>query len=79
MHTIERFRRIDVGHMELTVTIDDPKAYLKPWTNTIALNLLPDTELLEAFCDNQMIMLQHYAMGPPPAETPSPRVPVDKK
>ena len=53
MHTTERFRRRDFGHMDLSVTIDDPKAYTKPWTVNIPLRLLPDTELLEDVCDNE--------------------------
>ena len=72
LHVTERFRRLDVGHMELTVTIDDPKAYVKPWTNKIPLLLEPDTELLEAFCDNQMNILKHWSIDPPPVEPPSP-------
>jgi hypothetical protein len=79
MKTIERFRRIDFGHLEETVTIDDPKAYLKPWTNKIMLTLQPDTEILDSYCDNQGIMQAHYAMGPPPAEPPSPRTPVNDR
>jgi len=58
--------------MELTVTIDDPKAYVKPWTNKIPLGLLPDTELLEAFCDNQMTILKQWRIDPMPPEPPSP-------
>lgn len=73
LHVTERFRRTDFGHMDLTVTIDDPKAYVKPWTNTIALVFQPDTELLEAFCDNQMTILKHWSANPPPPEPPSPR------
>ena len=73
LHVTERFKRTDFGHMALTVTIDDPKAYVKPWTNTIALLLQPDTELLEAFCDNQMQILKHWSVDPPPAEPQSPR------
>jgi hypothetical protein len=69
----ERFRRTDFGHMDLTITIDDPKAYVKPWTNTIALVLQPDTELLEAFCDNQLAIMRHWVSDPPPPEPPSPR------
>jgi hypothetical protein len=72
LHVIERFTRVDFGHMNVTVTIDDPKAYVKPWTNTIALRLLPDTELLEAFCDSQMTILKHWVFDPPPPEPPSP-------
>jgi hypothetical protein len=73
LHVIERWRRTDFGHMELTITIDDPKAYVKPWTNKVPLVLLPDTELLEAFCDNQMTILKQWSYKPPPPEPPSPR------
>ncbi|MEO8100172.1 MAG: hypothetical protein ABI811_20900 [Acidobacteriota bacterium] len=53
MRTQERFRRIDFGHMTLDITVDDPKAYTKPWTVTIPLELMPDTELIEDVCDNE--------------------------
>jgi hypothetical protein len=53
MRTTETFHRIDFGHMDLTVTINDPKAYLEPWSVSIPLLLLPDTELLEDVCDNE--------------------------
>jgi hypothetical protein len=52
LHVIERFQRPDFGHMEIAVTIDDPKAYTKPWTGNLKLHLLPDTELLEMTCEN---------------------------
>ena len=39
--------------MELTATIDDPKAYSRPWvSDTIRFLLQPDTELLEHLCEN---------------------------
>lgn len=47
----ERFRRKDFGHMDIEITIDDPKAYTKPWTVTLPLILRPDTELLEYICN----------------------------
>lgn len=50
MKVTERFRRPDFGHMEIQVTLDDPKAYTRPWTVTEPLNLLLDTELLEFIC-----------------------------
>jgi len=53
MKTTERFRRTDFGHMDLIVTIDDPKAYTKPWSVSIPLQLQPDTELIEDVCDNE--------------------------
>ena len=53
MHAIERFRRPDFGHLEIDITIDDPKAYSTPWTITARFDLLPDTELIENLCDNE--------------------------
>ena len=47
---IERFRRPDYGHLEIQVTIDDPKAYTRPWTVTVYQRLLADTELIEFIC-----------------------------
>ena len=51
LHVTERFRRRDFGHMELEITIDDPKAYTKPWTVKQDPVLVPDTELLEFICN----------------------------
>jgi hypothetical protein len=73
LHVTERFRRTDFGHMELAITIDDPKAYLKPWTATTRLFLEPDTELLEAFCDNHAKTMEHRQVTPV-SEPPSPSV-----
>jgi len=53
LHVIERFHRKDFGHMELQVTIDDPKAYTKPWSATMNLELMPDTEMIEFICENE--------------------------
>ena len=74
LHVTERWHRADFGHLEETVTIDDPKAYLKPWTNKIRLTLQADTELLDSYCDNQSIMQAHYSMGPRPEEPHSPAI-----
>jgi hypothetical protein len=53
MHTIERFHRPDFGHMGVKVTIDDPKAYTKPWSMNLAFEYAPDTDLIEDMCDNE--------------------------
>jgi hypothetical protein len=50
LRVTERFRRKDFGHMDIEITIDDVKAYTKPWSITLPLTLLPDTELLEYMC-----------------------------
>ena len=53
MRVTERFRRKDFGTLELQVTIDDPKMYNKPFTITSIQRLMPDTDLLETFCENE--------------------------
>ena len=50
-HITERFHRKDFGHMDIQITIDDPKAYTKPWTITENPSLLVDTDLLESVCE----------------------------
>ncbi len=50
----ERFRRINFGNMEIEITVDDPKAYTKPWTVKIALAIELNTDLLDFICaDNE--------------------------
>ena len=49
-HVTERFRRPDFGHLEIEVTIDDPKAYTKPWTVQVHQRIMADTELIEFVC-----------------------------
>src|SRR5262245_45153323 len=46
----ERFRRVNYGRMEIDVTIDDPKAYTKPWTVRVVQQIMLDTELIEFIC-----------------------------
>jgi hypothetical protein len=53
LRTIERFHRVNFGHMELDVTINDPKNYTRTWNSAkMHFTLQPDTELLEHFCEN---------------------------
>ena len=46
----ERFQRINYGSMEMEVTVDDPKAYTKPWTVKFTQRIMPDAELIEFIC-----------------------------
>jgi len=46
----ERFRRPNFGKLEVEVTVDDPKAYTKPWTVTVNQSIMLDTDLLEYVC-----------------------------
>lgn len=46
----ERIRRPDFGHLEIEVTVDDPKAYTRPWTVTLRQQFAADTELIDEIC-----------------------------
>ena len=46
----ERIRRRDFGHMEIDVTIDDPRSYTKPFSIRYTQTLMPDTDILEYIC-----------------------------
>ncbi len=46
----ERFRRPNFGSMEVDVTVNDPKAYTKPWTVKLTWELVNGTELMEYVC-----------------------------
>jgi len=58
LHITERFRRTDFGHMEIQVTIEDPKVYTKPWTVKEQVRLMPNTDVIENACENNLD-LQH--------------------
>jgi hypothetical protein len=47
----ERIRRPTFGHLQIDVTVDDPKAYTKPWTVRVDQRYLPDQELIEFVCN----------------------------
>jgi hypothetical protein len=51
--TIERFRRPNFGNLEIDVTIDDPKAYTKPFTVRVNQRIMLDTELIEFICEDR--------------------------
>jgi hypothetical protein len=54
----ERFRRPDFGHLQIEITVDDPKTYTRPWTVTLNQDLAVDTELLDYHCtDNEKARL----------------------
>ncbi len=60
MKLTERIRRPAYGRMEIEITVDDPKAYTRPWTvpfvQTIALN----TELLDYNCIENEKDREHF-------------------
>jgi hypothetical protein len=46
----ERFRRPDFGTLEIDITINDPKAYTKPWSIKVNQTIALDTDMLEFVC-----------------------------
>jgi hypothetical protein len=53
LRVTERFRRAAVGMLDVAVTIDDPKAYVGPWTVTVRFELAGNTDLGEKVCPVQ--------------------------
>ena len=51
LHVTERYTRKDFGHMDVAITIDDAKAYTRPWTVVEPAVYQPDTELIEYICE----------------------------
>lgn len=54
----ERFRRVNFGTLEIDVTIDDPKAYTRPFTIRVEQEVVADgSEIIEFIChENQMFL-----------------------
>ena len=46
----EEIRRPDFGHLEIKVTVDDPKAYTKPWSVALKQRIVVDTGLIDEIC-----------------------------
>jgi hypothetical protein len=58
--TTERFRRTSYGTMEVEVTVDDGRAYTRPWTVTVRHRLMPDDELIEFVCLENEQSTRHF-------------------
>jgi hypothetical protein len=50
MRVEERFRRRDYGHLDLTITLTDPKTFTRPIAFSVVEELMPDTDLFEHYC-----------------------------
>jgi hypothetical protein len=56
----ERFRRPSFGTLEIEITVDDPKAYTKPWTVKLTQRIMVDNEMLEFICLENEKSSRHY-------------------
>jgi hypothetical protein len=55
----EQIRRPEFGHLEIQVTVDDPKAYTKPWIVTLKQRIVVDAELIDEICLENEQSLKH--------------------
>ncbi len=56
----ERFRRPSYGRLQIDVTVDDPKAYTKPWTVNLTQKIMVDTEMMEFICNENEQSSKRY-------------------
>jgi len=64
MHVTERFRRLDLGRLEVELTFDDPGAFKKPFTLKRSSMLAPDNfEILEYVCAENNRDREHFVVN----------------
>jgi hypothetical protein len=73
LHTTERYRRRNLGQVQVELTVTDPGAFAKAWTVTQDLQFGADTEMVEAFCEDdqshwigRLSDVEHDAVTVPP-------------
>ncbi len=59
LHTVERYRRLDMGTLEDEVTVEDPGAYTKPFTLLTRMPLMPNQEIIEYICNENNKDVSH--------------------
>jgi hypothetical protein len=74
LRVTERYLRRDFGHIDLQMTVDDPKTFTRVWTIATELTFDPDTELLEYVCNENEKSRQHFVQ---PQSTSAPEIRVD--
>jgi hypothetical protein len=61
LHTVERIRRPDYGHLEIEITMDDTGAFTVPWKRTFTATLAPPGEEISEFiCNENNRDVTHY-------------------
>ncbi len=59
LHIVERYRRPDLGHLELDMTVEDSGALKKPWIIKRTYNLDPKEDIMESVCTENEKDAQH--------------------
>ena len=51
LHMVERYRRPDLGHLTIDLTLEDPGTFIKPIERHMTWELAPGEEILESICN----------------------------
>ena len=54
LHVVERIRRVNHDTLFDDITIEDPKAYTKPWASHMVFDLKPDWKIEETICEDNV-------------------------
>lgn len=73
----ERYRRRNLGNLDLEVTLSDPGAYTQPWTVKARAELAADTEMLEWVCNDNPRNVEHWVGKASDDAKNAVKVPVD--
>jgi hypothetical protein len=60
MKVTEKFHRRDLGHMDVAITVEDPKTFTRPINYVQSVTLTPDSDLLEYFCTDNEVDSAHF-------------------
>ena len=60
MRITERYRRRDLGHMDLEITFDDPQYYTRSFAIKTTVTLVPDSDVLDYVCTENEKDRAHY-------------------
>ncbi len=59
LHVVERYRRTDLGRLEIAITVEDPGVLARPYTFTRVSELAPKEEIREFICNENNSDLPH--------------------
>ena len=73
LRTTERYRRRSVGQLQVELTVTDPGAFDQSWTVTYDMVFEPDTEMIEAVCEDRTHWIGRLSDAERDAVTVAPR------
>ena len=68
LRVTERYHRLDYVHLAVEMTMEDPDFYTRPFTLKYTEILMPDTDVLEAVCNENEKDMVHIKASNPPAQ-----------